>query len=189
LPKFSALRGRGLEVLGTLCGGELQDLRGQLHPQEMGQKVEGGAAIGAGELDDFGGIVRSALCVGRTGLQEGLVDRSRRHFHLLDAFLCPDHVLLGERIENTRHRKERHRRALLVGAGFRIGIRFLRIGLIHASLSFQSKLNSTEEIPPSWNGPAPRPIWLTVAEAYVRFLTLTPDSFCGANARSDEEWQ
>ena len=47
------------------------------------------------------------------------------------------------------------------------------------------KLNLTDEFPrhggfSTRNGPASNQIWLTVAEASVRLLTLTPDSFCGA---------
>jgi hypothetical protein len=57
-PKLPALRGRGFEVLAALLSGKLQDFRGQFRAQEMGKKIKGGAGIGAGELDDFGGVER-----------------------------------------------------------------------------------------------------------------------------------
>src|SRR5215208_1795664 len=65
LPKLPALRSGGFEVLAALLSGELQDFRGHLCTQEMGEKIKDGAGVGAGEFDDFGRIVRSALCVGR----------------------------------------------------------------------------------------------------------------------------
>ena len=138
---FPALRSGGFEGLAALLSGELQDFRGRLCAQQMGEKIEGGAGVGAGEFDDFGRIVRRALRVGRISLQESIVDRARGHFHLFDVFLCLAHALLGESTKNVRRGKERHARVLLVGAGFRIGTYFLRIGLINASSSFQSNLN------------------------------------------------
>src|SRR5262245_28418736 len=123
----------------------------------MAEKVKGGTGIGPGELDDLGGVVRSALCVGRTGLPKRVVDRAGGDLHLLDAFLGSADVLLGQSVKDARYQRERHDRAVL---GFRFGVRFFRIGLIHRSSSFQSKLKTQRKNSPAGqstqSGSAPR---------------------------------
>jgi len=96
------------------------------------RKSKAELAFGAGELDDFGRVFRGALGVARIGLPDNVGDFSRGGLHLFVIFLRPHHALLGDPVKYSRRSEERQVKAALhVDAGFRIGIRFIRIGFVH----------------------------------------------------------
>lgn len=104
IPQLLVLCRCEVEILARLAEREPHDVRGRLRAGEAGEEIQGGSGVDAGDLDDLGSIVSSALGVGRTGLSQSVRHSSRGNLHPLAALLQLHDALLGNPAENARHR-------------------------------------------------------------------------------------